>query len=82
MSRSILDYFSKKWYVAHLVNPRGPLSSKMLPFTIATANTEVMCVMNGHVALQTDCEYCVALVYKQAPHLLPASRCSCTHGDH
>ena len=82
MSRSILDHFSKKWYGAHLADPRGPLSSKMLPSTIAAANTEVMCVMNGHIALQTDCEYCVTLVYKQAPCLLPASRHSCTHGDH
>ena len=82
MSRSILDYFSKKWYEDHLADPRGPLSSKMLPSTIAAAKTEVMCVMNGHTALQTDCAYCIALVYKQAPRLLPVFRQSCTHGDH
>ena len=64
ISRSILDYFSKKWYEARLADPRGSLSSKMLPSIIAAANTEVMCVMNGHATLQTDCEYCVALVYK------------------
>ena len=59
MSRSVLDYFSKKQYKAHLADPRGPLSSKMLPSTIAAANTEVMCVMNGHAALQTNCKYCI-----------------------
>ena len=48
MSRLILDYFSKKWSEAHLPNPRGLLSSKMFPSTIAAANTEVMRVMNGH----------------------------------
>jgi len=32
--------------------------------------------------LQMDCEYCVALIHKQAPRLLPASRPSFTHGDH
>ena len=45
MSRSLLDYFSKKWCEAHLPDPRGPLSSKMLPSTIAAANTEVMRVV-------------------------------------
>ena len=54
MSRSILDYFSKKRSKAHLPDPRGPLSSKMLPFTIAAANTEVMRVMNGHAALPSS----------------------------
>ena len=82
ITRSILDYFSKKWYETHLADPRGPLSKKMLPSTIAAANTEVMCVMNDHATMQTYCEYCVTLVYKQAPHLLPVSRHSCTHGDH
>jgi len=51
MSRSILDYFSKKQSEAHLPDPRGSLSSKMLPSTIAAANTEVMHVTNGHAPL-------------------------------
>jgi len=42
MSKSLFDYFSKKWREVHLPDPRGPLSSKLLPFTIAVANTEVM----------------------------------------
>ena len=54
----------------------------MLPSTIAAANTKVMYVMNGHATLQTNCEYGVTLVYKQAAQLLPASRCSRTYGDH
>lgn len=58
----------------------------MFPSNIAAANVEGMCVgMNGHAALQTDHEYCVldcaSLIHKQAPHLLPASGCSCTQGD-
>ena len=47
MSKSILDFFSKKRSDAHLPDPRGPLSSKILPSTIASANTEVLRVMNG-----------------------------------
>lgn len=41
----------KKRLEAHLLDPRGPLSSKMFPSTIAAANTEVIHVMNGHTAL-------------------------------
>jgi len=50
MSRSLLDYFSKKRCEAHLPDPRGPLSSKILPSTIAAANTEVLRVIDasGH----------------------------------
>jgi len=40
MSRSILDYFSKKRSEAHFLNPKSPLSTKMLPSAIAAANTE------------------------------------------
>ena len=47
MSRSILDYFSKERCKVDLPDPRGPLSSKILPSTIAAANTGVMHVMNG-----------------------------------
>ena len=47
MSRSILDYFSKERSKVNLPDPRGPLSSKLLPSTIAAANTEVMRVMNS-----------------------------------
>ena len=50
MSRSILDYFSKKRSEANLPDPRGPLSRKMLPSTIAAANTEVIRVMSGSEA--------------------------------
>ena len=48
MSRSILEYFSKKHAKENLATRsyRSPLSSKMIPSTIAAANTEVMCVMN------------------------------------
>ena len=42
MSRSILDYFSKKQSEAHFPDSKGLSSSKMLPFAIASANTEVM----------------------------------------
>jgi len=54
MSRSILYYFSKKQSEAHLPDPRGLLSSKMLPSTITAANTEVMHVMNGHATLSSS----------------------------
>ena len=47
MFRSILDYFSKERSKVNLPDPRGPLSSKLLPSTIAAANTEVMRVMNS-----------------------------------
>ena len=49
MSRSILDYFSKKHAKENLATRsyRSPLSCKMIPSTIAAANTEVMCVMNS-----------------------------------
>ena len=52
MSRSILDYFSKEHCKVDLPDPRGPLSSKILPFTIAAANIEVMRVMNGPSKLE------------------------------
>jgi len=45
MSRSLLDYFSKKQREVYLPDPRGPLSCKLLPSTIAATNTEVMRVM-------------------------------------
>ena len=39
-----------------------------------------------NMIMQHNCKwivkYCVILVYKLAPHLLPASTCSCTHGGH
>ena len=73
MSRSIL--VSRKWSVAHLLVPRCPLNNKMLPCTIAVAmtaaNTEVLRVMNSP---QTDSEYYVPLIYKQAVCVLLASR--------
>ena len=47
MSTSILDYFSKEHSKVNLLDPRGPLSSKLLPSTIAAANTEVMHIMNS-----------------------------------
>ena len=47
MFRSILDYFSKEHSKVNLPDPRGPLSSKLLPSTNAAANTEVMHVMNS-----------------------------------
>ena len=52
MSRSILDYFSKECCKVDLSDPRGPLSSKIFPSTIAAANTEVMRVMNDPSELE------------------------------
>ena len=49
--QSCLGYFSKKRFEAHFPDPSSPLSSKMLPSTVAAVNTEVMCVMNGHAIL-------------------------------
>jgi len=47
MSRLLLDNPSKKQCEAHLPDPRGPLSSKMLPSTIAAVNVKVMHVINA-----------------------------------
>lgn len=44
---SLLNYFSKKQYEAHLPDSRGPLSRKMLPCTIVAVNTVVMGVTNA-----------------------------------
>ena len=62
MSRSILDYFAKEHCKADLPDPRSPLSSKILPSTIAAANTEVMRVMNG----PSELELLSPLVKKEA----------------
>ena len=50
--RSILDYFSKERCKIDLLDPRGPLSSKIFPSTIAAANTDIMRVMNGPSELE------------------------------
>ena len=55
MPRSILDYFSKEHCKVDSSDPRSPLSSKMLPSTIAVANTEVMHVINGPSELELKC---------------------------
>ena len=47
-----VDYFSKERCKVDLPDPRGPLSSKILPSTIAAANTEIMRVMNGPSELE------------------------------
>ena len=47
MLRSLLDYFSKKRCEAHLLDPRVPLSSKILPSTIAAAITEILRVIDA-----------------------------------
>ena len=52
MCRSILDYFAKERCKADLLDPRSPLSSTILPSTIAADNTEVMHVMNGPSKLE------------------------------
>ena len=40
MSRSILEYFSKEHGKENLLDPKGPLNSKIIPCTIAATNTE------------------------------------------
>ena len=53
ISRKVsLDYFSKERCKVDLPDPRGPLSSKILPSTIAAANTEIIRVMNGSSELE------------------------------
>jgi len=53
MLKSLLDYFSKKRCEAHWPDPRRPLSSKILPSTIAAANTEVLRVIDASCHVQS-----------------------------